>query len=144
MKKLKKMIILLLTASMLLVNVMSVLAMPISDEKNTNTGNTRMNASSISLDMAFIDGEVALTCIVSGPLSTTSIAVLCVLREENAAGNLVIADTWNDSCTGDYFFEEYSYSPAIKGREYELSVRVGIYDENGLVGYDYKTISAVY
>ncbi|MBR6637721.1 MAG: hypothetical protein IKK96_02540 [Lachnospiraceae bacterium] len=143
MSKTKKIMVLVLTVLMVVSNLLIVVAMPITDERNSGN-NTRMYATTIGLDMEFIDGEVWMTCTVSGPLATTSISVLYVLREENAAGNLVIADTWNDSATGDDFGAEYSYSPAIKGREYELSVRVGIYDENGLVGYDYKTISAVY
>ena len=93
--------------------------------------------------MDFIDEEVVMYCSVTGPLDTESISILFILREENSVGNLVIADTWNDSGTGAHFSNEYSYSPAIEGKEYELSVRVGIYDANGLVGYDYKTISAV-
>lgn len=143
MNKTKKSVVLVLTVLMVMSNLLFVVAMPITDGKNAGN-NTRMYATTIGLDMAFIDGEVWMDCSVSGPLSTTSITVLCILREENEAGNLVIADTWSDSATGDDFINEYSYSPAIKGREYELSVRVGIYDENGLVGYDYKTISAVY
>lgn len=143
MNKTKKIMVLVFSVLMLISNLLSVAAMPITTEKNTGN-DTRMYATTIGLDMAFIDGVVWMDCSVSGPLSTTSISVLCILREENAAGNLVIADTWSDSATGDDFLNEYSYSPAIKGREYELSVRVGIYDENGLVGYDYKTISAVY
>ena len=144
MNRMKKITTVLLAILILVASMPIALAMPMQEKLKENNGETRMYATDISLSMAFVDGEVAMTCSVSGPLNTESISILFVLREENAAGNLVIADTWNDGGTEYYFFEEYSYSPAVKGREYELSVRVGIYDKNGLVGYDYETISAVY
>lgn len=143
MNKAKKIMVLILALSMLLVSSISVFAMNSVEDVVWSNGNSRMYSDSISLGLGFLDGEVVMDCSVSAPLDTESISLLFVLREENAAGNLVIADTWNDSGSGYDFFNEYSYSPAIDGREYELSVRVGIYDANGLVGYDYKTISAV-
>lgn len=143
MNKIKKIMILILSVVMLIAGMPSVLAIAEAEEVIEMNGNARMFADSIWLGMDFMDGEVVMSCEVSAPYSTESISLLFVLREENAAGNLVIADTWSDSGSGYDFFNEYSYSPAIEGREYELSVRVGMYDANGLVGYDYKTISAV-
>lgn len=144
MSKAKKTMVLVLSLVMLIVSMSNVLAVAEAEKVIETNDNTRMYSTSISLGIAFVDGEVAIDCIVSGTLSTESITLFCVLREENEAGNLVMVDTWSDSGTGDYFEGEYGYSPAIKGREYELAVRVGIYDENGLVGYDYETISEVY
>ena len=143
MNKIKKIAVLVLSVVMLMMNVLSVWAERMPDEMLWNNGNARSYATSVYLYMNFVGDELYMTCTVDAPVSTTSISMLYVLREENAAGNLVIADTWSDSGTGDSFEEEYSYSPVIEGKEYELSVRVGIYDKNGLVGYDYYTISAV-
>ncbi len=142
MNKAKRIVVLVLSLLMLIVSMPNVLAEAL-EEITDVCGDTRMYSTSIELDMAFVNGKVEMSCMVSAPYSTTSISLLYVLREENAAGNLVIADTWSDSGSGYDFDNGYSYSPDIDGREYELSVRVGIYDANGLVGYDYETISAV-
>ena len=142
MSKVKKIIVLLLSLSMLIIGMPSVMAATNNVKVAGAGSNTWMFSRRITLGIAFVDGEVAMDCIVSAPNSTESITLFFVLKEENAAGNLVMVDTWNDSGTGDYFEGEYGYSPAIEGKEYELTVRVGIYDENGLVGYDYETVSA--
>ena len=143
MNKIKKIMVLVLSVTMLMMNILGVWAAQLQEEMIWSNGNTRSYSTSVELDMQFGGDELYMICTVDAPVSTTSISLLYVLREENAAGNLVIADTWSDSGTGDSFEGEYSYSPAIEGKEYELSVRVGIYDKNGLVGYDYYTTSAV-
>lgn len=143
MNRMKKIMVMFLAVAMLMINVSGVSAQQMPDDLILNRGNTRAYSSSIAAGIQFDGDELCIICIVDAPISTTSISLLYVLREENAAGNLVIADTWSDGGTGTYFEGEYSYSPAIEGREYELSVRVGIYDEDGLVGYDYYTTSAV-
>lgn len=143
MNKIKKIAVLVLSVVMLMMNVLGVCAEQIPDKSFWSEGNTRSYSTSVDIEVQFVDDELCIVCMVDAPASTKSITLLYILREENAAGNLVIADTWSDSGTGDSFEGEYSYSPAIEGKEYELSVRVGIYDKNGLVGYDYYTISAV-
>jgi len=143
MSKAKKIMVLVLSLSMLIASMSNVMAITEVETEFKVNDNVRMYATDISLGMAFIGGGLAMDCVVSGPLSTESITLFFVLREENAAGNLVIVDTWNDGGDGYSFDNEYEYYPAIEGREYELSVRVGIYDENGLVGYDYETVSAI-
>lgn len=140
MSKTKRIMVLILSLSMLVAGMVNVSAM--TEEKIKEDGSTRMYSTTIAMGMAFVDGDVAMDCSVSGPLSTKSITLLFILKEENEAGNLVMVDTWNDSGDGYRFDNEYEYSPAIEGREYELTVRVGIHDKDGLVGYDYETISA--
>ena len=142
MKKIKKIIALILSLTVLVMGAPCVFATVTEDVIGVGNG-ARMYSSAIGLGGDVIDGVVYTTCDVSAPLSTVSIDLLCILREENAAGNLVIVDTWRDSATGRFLYNEHEYSPAIEGREYELTVRVGIYDEGGLVGYDYETLSGI-
>lgn len=143
MKKTKRVIALMLSVMLLIMGVPCAFAATGEDIIGMSNG-ARMYSAAIGLSGDIIDGVVYTSCDVSGPLSTVSIDLYCVLREENAAGNLVIVDTWRDSATGDFLLNEHDYSPAIEGREYELTVRVGIYDSNGLVGYDYETLSDIY
>ncbi|MBE5949666.1 MAG: hypothetical protein E7261_11670 [Lachnospiraceae bacterium] len=143
MRKVKKIMLVVLSATMWMFNVLSVAASADTEQMRDVNDNSRMYSDAISLGLGFSDGSVVMDCVVDAPYSTKSITLLFILREENALGNHIIVDTWSDSGTGYYFTEEYSYSPAVEGKEYELSVRVGIYDANGLVGYDYKTIRAV-
>ena len=143
MNRVKRIIVLVLSFSIMMMSMLSVMAATTElDELNRMGSSTRMFSRSIVLAMDFIDDAVVMDCVVTGPAATESITLLFVLKEENAAGNLVMVDTWSDSGDGYRFDNEYEYSPAIEGREYELTVRVGIYDENGLVGYDYETVSA--
>lgn len=142
MKKTKRIITLMLALMILLMGMPCSFAASAEDVIGMSNG-ARMYASAIGLSGDVIDGVVCTSCDVSAPLSTVSIDLFCVLRQENAAGNLVIVDTWTDSATGRFLLNEHEYSPAIDGREYELTVRVGIYDEDGLVGYDYETLSGI-
>lgn len=142
MKKTKRIIVLMLSLTILLIGMPCAYAATAEDIIGMSNG-ARMYSVSIGLSGDVIDGVVYTECDVIAPLSTVSIDLYCVLRQENAAGNLVIVDTWTDSATGDYLLNEHEYSPAIEGREYELTVRVGIYDENGFVGYDYETLSGI-
>lgn len=142
MKKVKRIMALILTVTVLFITSSSALAAT-SENVNENSNGARMYSTLIALSGDVIDGMVYTECDVDAPLSTVSIDLYCILRQENAAGNLVIVDTWTDSATGDTLYNEHEYSPAIEGREYELTVRVGIYDEDGLVGYDYETLSGI-
>lgn len=141
MKYNKRVMALVLALTILIMGVPSVFAV----ENNTleQVNGARMKSRAIILGGEIIDGEVCTMCSVTGYSYTTSIDLLCILRQENSAGNLVIVDTWTDSGSGDHLYNEHIYSPAIEGREYEIAVRVGIYDENGLVGYDYETYSGI-
>jgi len=142
MKKSKKIMALILSIIILIIGMPSVFA-ETKEDVITAGNSTRMYSISIGLSGDIIDGMVYTECDVDGPLSTTKIDILCILREENAAGNFIIVDTWRDSVTDDFLYNVHEYSPAIEGREYELSVRVGIYNSNGLVGYDYETLTGI-
>jgi len=142
MKKIKRIIVLMLSLTILLMGMTSVMAATEEDIIYASNG-ARMHLSSIVLSGVVRDGYVHTSCEVYAPLSTVYIDLFCVLRQENSSGNLVIVDTWTDSATGYELLNEHSYSLAIDGRKYELSVRVGIYDSNGFVGYDYETLSGI-
>ncbi len=142
MKKTKKIMAILLALNILLIGAPCVFAGTAEDIVSMSNG-ARMYSSAIALGGVVRDGKVLTECDVDAPYTTVSIDLFCVLRQENAAGNLVIVDTWTDSGTGYDLLNEHEYSPAIEGREYELTVRVGIYDEDGLVGYDYETLSGI-
>jgi len=145
MKRAKKMMVLVLALSFLFANVQNVMAVSaIKEIFGVTTDGTRMNSDIILLEIGFVNGEVVVECEVQAPDGTTSIDVLYVLREENAAGNLALRDNWNDSGSGDYYFNDFFCGPAVEGNEYEVTIRVGIYNKNGLVGYDYKTVSGIY
>lgn len=136
-KSIKKLGVLILTVMLFVVGMSSTFA------ATEEIACPRMYSQCIGLFGDVRDGVVLTEVEVDAPLSTTSISLLCILREENDAGNYIIVDTWTDSAEGDYLLGEYSYSPASDTRKYELSVRVGIYDENGLVGYDYETLTNI-
>jgi len=142
MKKNKRIMVLMLSLTILIMGIPYVFATSAEDINGMSNG-ARMYSFSIGLSGDVIDGVVYTECDVIAPLSTTKVDILCILREENAAGGFVIVDTWRDSATGDYLLNEHEYSPAIEGGEYELSVRVGIYNSNGLVGYDYETLTGI-
>lgn len=143
MKYNKRVMALILSLVILIMGVPSVLAAAAEMDAVEQANGARMNSAIIRLGGEVIDGSVCTMCSVTGYSYTTSIDLLCILRQENSAGNLVIVDTWTDSGSGDHLYNEHIYSPAIEGREYEIAVRVGIYDENGLVGYDYETYSGI-
>lgn len=143
MKYNKRGMALVLSLVILIMGVPSVLAAATEMDVAEQANGARMKSAIIRLGGEVIDGSVCTSCSVTGYSYTTSIDLLCILRQENSVGKLVIAETWTDSASGDYLYNWHEYSPAIEGREYELAVRVGIYDENGLVGYDYETYSGI-
>lgn len=143
MKYGKRITAIILTLTVLIMGMPAVFATSGDENVFDSYNGARMYSFMIRLGGAVVDGSVYTSCDVTAPSSTTSIDVLCILRQENSAGNLVIVDTWTDSAEGMYLYNTHEYSPAIEGREYELAVRVGIYDENGLVGYDYETYSGI-
>ena len=145
MRRVKKLFVMALALSVLLMGMPNVMAASAIEEVFGVTANgARTYATLIELGLDFVDGEVVVTCEVEAPSGTTSVDVLYVLREENLAGNLALKDTWSDGSTGASYYDSFTCCSAIEGREYEVSIRVGIYDANGLVGYDYKTVSATY
>lgn len=143
MKYGKRITAIILTLTVLIMGMPVVFATSGDEFFIDSYNGARMHSSLISLYGEVIDGSVYTSCSVTGTSSTTSIDLLCILRQENSVGNKVIVETWTDSADDMYLFSEHRYSPAIEGREYELAVRVGIYDENGLVGYDYETYSGI-
>lgn len=103
------------------------------------------NVSTIEITArATIGGSVEADCLVFAPFVAESVSLLCLLREENDYGNLIIVDIWRESSDSRILYNYHTYSPAVQGKEYEVAVRAEIHYPDGSVKYDFLTLSGVY